>query len=458
MLKIKIKSGLILGLLAVFLLTSALSCGAPSGEEGPQKLEEINLVYWRVKDERDDFAELIDQFNQRYSHINITYRQIREEVYEETLWKAWAKDEGPDIFSIPSTWLGKYQEMISPIPLKGPIKMQREVMVGTIKKEPQVREETDNMYGLIDLKQNFVDLISEDVVVNDQIYGLPLSMDILVLYYNQDMLNNAAIPYPPATWQSFAEQVAKLVIEDREGEILQAGASLGGAENIRYLTDIISLLMLQNGTTMVQQNQAVFYEPPVEDPSYFPGIEALRFYTDFADSSKNIYTWNETLPESREAFINNKTAFYIGYYSDLPYIRTQAPKLNFGIAPVPQIAGSLKKINFADYWLETVSRKTAHPDACWAFLKFVTQPENAQYFLSKTGYPTAHKDWINAQLEDVDLAPFAQGVLTAQSWYKGKNYPLVKEAFQRMVRDVLEGSKTYLEAAQWCAQKVNLTY
>ena len=30
------------------------------------------------------------------------------------------------------------------------------------------------------------------------------------------------------------------------------------------------------------------------------------------------------------------------------------------------------------------------------------------------------------QLEDFDLAPFAIGVLTAQNWYRGKNYSLVE--------------------------------
>ncbi|MCH7759515.1 hypothetical protein IID20_04110, partial [Patescibacteria group bacterium] len=56
------------------------------------------------------------------------------------------------------------------------------------------------------------------------------------------------------------------------------------------------------------------------------------------------------------------------------------------------------------------------------------------------------------------LAPFARGVLTAQTWYRGKNYSLVEEAFQEMVESVLKGERSVKEAIKMAAQKVNLTY
>ena len=87
-----------------------------------------------------------------------------------------------------------------------------------------------------------------------------------------------------------------------------------------------------------------------------PAADAVRFYTDFADPGKEVYTWNKNMPNSLEAFILGKTAFFFGYAYHLPTIKSRAPKLNLSIVKLPQIAGN-PEINFANYWLETVSRK-----------------------------------------------------------------------------------------------------
>ena len=448
---------LVIGLVIVFLIVFGLSFRNKNKTKDTGKVEPINLVYWRVKEDSSSFSDLIKGFEKIYPYITITYKQIRPEIYEQTLWQAWAKDEGPDIFSIPSTWLGKYQDMISPCPLGAQLKMKKTIIVGKIRKKPQTITKIEKVYNLVDLKKTFIDLVPDDVVINKNIYGLPLSMDVLVLYYNKDMLNNASIANPPLTWQGFTDDVKHLTLQDKEGNFIQSGASLGGAENTRYATDILSLLMLQNGTTMIKNNQAKFDKLLAEDKTYFPGTEALRFYTDFANPSKEIYTWNKNMPDSLEAFINSKTAFFIGYYSDLSKIKKQAPKLNFDIAPVPQITGSLKKINFANYWVEAVSKKTKHPNASWVFLNYISQTKNAKTFIEKTNYPTAHRDLISQQLQDINLAPFAQEVLTAKTWYKGKDYSLVKKYFEDMIKDVLSGQKTPQESINWCAKRVSLT-
>ena len=453
---------LAISLAGIFLITSGQNCGGPSEDKGPSKLTPVNLTYWRVKEDSSSFSDLISGFQQIYPHVSITYKQLRPEVYEEELLNAWARDKGPDLFSIPSTWLGKYQDMILPIPLGAEIQMKREVIVGTFKKAVRVETKIERIYNLMELKKAFVDIVPEEILIDGNIYGLPMAMDILALYYNREMLNNAGIVHPPATWPEFIEDVRVLTFQDREGNFIQAGASLGGAENTRYGVDILSLLMLQNETPMVEGGNAAFNRPapsiPGEAP-YFPGVAALEFYTDFANPLKEIYTWNEDMPDSLDAFTGARCAFFFGYSSDLALIRALGPKLAFDITPVPQISGSLKKVNFANYWLETVSKKTAHPHEAWAFLNYISRAQNAKSFLDKVGYPTAHRDLISQQLKNIELAPFTEGVLTAKTWYHGKNYTLVEEAFKEMIKDVLLGRKeTIKEAVDWCVQKVNLTY
>jgi len=276
----------------------------------------------------------------------------------------------------------------------------------------------------------------------------------------RDILNSAGIVNPPQTWQDFVNSVNLITWQDVYGDFIQSGTALGTAKNVENLTDILSLLMMQNGTPMVnEKNQAIFNQSLPNDSSYFPGQEALRFYTGFANPyQEGIYTWNEEMDNSQEAFIQGRVGFIFGYAQDLPIVKSRAPKLNFDIAPVPQISASLKEVNYANYWVETVSRKTNYPQEAWAFILYATEAQNAKTFVERTKRPTAHRALIAQQLEDFDLAPFAKSVLTAQTWYQGKNYSLVEEAFQEMVEDVLSGEKTIRQAVDYGTQKVNLTY
>ncbi|MDD3102069.1 MAG: extracellular solute-binding protein, partial [Patescibacteria group bacterium] len=329
---------------------------------------------------------------------------------------------------------------------------------GTFKKETKVVEEKKKTPVLRELQEKYVDTVPKDVIIDNKLYGLPLSLDILVLYYNKELLNNAGIVNPPANWQEFADDVRLLTFKDKDGNFVQSGTALGGIDNVANLSDILSLLMLQNGTTMISESgQASFNRPAVDDASYFPGEEALRFYTDFATPGKEIYCWNEKMTNSLDAFIQGKTAFLFGYSDFLPTIKEKAPKLNFDIIKAPQITGSLKEVNFASYPIETISKKNTHPDESWAFLLYATEEANNKTFLEKTKHPTAIRSLIQFQLEDFDLAPFVKGVLTAQTWYQGKNYSLVEESFKEMVRNVLTGTKEIKQALDYCVQKVNLT-
>ena len=151
------------------------------------------------------------------------------------------------------------------------------------------------------------------------------------------------------------------------------------------------------------------------------------------------------------------TGKLFGYSDYLNLIKEQAPKLNFDIIKVPQISSSLKEVNYANYWLETVSKKTKHPHEAWAFVLHATEAQNAKTFVERAKRPTVHRSLIQFQLEDFDLAPFASSVLTAKTWYQGKKYSLVKEAFREMTENVLSGQKTIQEAIQYCVQRVNLT-
>lgn len=444
-------------IIAIIVLLPFLGLGCKgSGEISREELKSVTLNYWRVFDEPDDFTEIITSFRAQYPHINVTVKKIRIEEYENSLLRALAESNGPDIVSVHNTWMRQYQDTLSPLPptITLPVTEVDGRTTRTVLR-------TLTTLTLRELRNNFVDVVVDDAVMDGKIYGLPLALDTLVLYYNRTLLNQANVPTPPSTWSDFKEAVKALTLQDRNGEIVQAGVALGTGRNINRAPDILSVLMMQNGTEMASTDgRAVFNLVPqsFKDRSIIPGRDALTFYTDFASPAKEVYTWNEKMPESLNAFTSQKSAFLFGYAYHLPFIRSLAPGLDLGITKLPQISAGSKPVNFANYWLESVTKQSKYQNEAWAFVDFATSSANAKSFLERAQKPTALRSLIAEQRQDDTLINFADEVLTAQSWYRGQKPAQADEAIRAMIDQVARGEKTPEEAIDLAVQKVNETF
>ncbi|MCF7794863.1 extracellular solute-binding protein [Patescibacteria group bacterium] len=449
-----------ISLLLLFILTSGFGCKGVD-KEVQEAMQPITLEYWRVFDGPDTFKEIVDNYNKIHPFITIKYKKLRYEEYEDELLNALAEDRGPDMFSIQNTWMKKYENKIEPLPEQ--ITMAYPVEKGSIKKEviPELR--TKRTISPSQLRDVFVDVVSHDVIFDDnKIYGLPMYVDTLALYYNRDLLNNAGIATIPKYWNSeFQQSVKKLTKHDNRYGIIQSGVSLGGSDNIQRYSDILSLLMMQNGAIMLNDdNQVQFHDipPSFKADDYNPGLEALRFYTDFSNPTKEVYSWNQDLNSSMEMFISSNLALTFGYSYNLEDIKNKAPKLNFSVAKMPQIEGNPIDINFANYWVEVVSKKSDHPQEAWDFIHFATSQEQVSNYLNNTNKPTAIRSLISEQeLENPELSIFANQTLTAKSWYQGENPQAMEEIMGDMIDSVVNKESTLKEAINLAASKVQQT-
>ncbi len=87
-----------------------------------------------------------------------------------------------------------------------------------------------------------------------------------------------------------------------------------------------------------------------------------------------------------------------------------------------------------------------------------TSEDQVMKYLTLTKKPTALRSLVKQQLSDDDIAPFANQVLTAKSWYQGRD-PLVAENILReAIKMVIEGKNTIEEAINYAAQRVNQTF
>jgi len=174
-------------------------------------------------------------------------------------------------------------------------------------------------------------------------------------------------------------------------------------------------------------------------------------------------------------FSAGRLAMMFGYAYQIPLLKAQAPRINWGLTGVPHLnvngtdALGLP-VNRASYWLYTVYKNTPAPNEAWDFINFMATKTyrdeenklkyNVESYLESTQYPPALKNLISAyKTKNPELAPFADQILTADSWYRGKNYAAAIETFRQMINNVISGRvKTLGDALNSAASAVSQTY
>ncbi len=461
-LKIKIVS-------SFFLIVSLMMLSGCGCKQTTPHLYSLKLEVWGTLDEGDALNEIFENYKKINPNIaSITYKKIATDTYRKELIDALASGQGPDIFLLNNTWLSSFKDKIVPAPVA-----------------PKVVDEQK-------FRNNFVDVVASDFLENGKMYAMPLSVDSLGLYYNKDLFNQAGITSPPNNWNEFISDVRKLTHVDSFGEITQSGAAIGTAYNINRSTDVLNLIMLQNGTSMIDERGRVNFSNStiVNNQTLFPGEEALNFYTQFADSNSPNYTWNPSQHYSLDAFSEGKTAMMFNYSWHMATITDKAPKLNFAVASVPQFTNALR-VNFANYWAfavaknktpQTTSQNSTTPvsnearvNEAWLLLTYLTtKPDGsfvptstgtglgktvsanfdpAKSYLSKTGEPAARRDLIEEQKNDPRIGTFALDNLIDKSWKE--NDPISIEAiFAEMIDQINKGQSGVSDALKKASVRV----
>ncbi|KKP61250.1 MAG: Multiple sugar transport system substrate-binding protein [Candidatus Roizmanbacteria bacterium GW2011_GWA2_34_18] len=329
-----IVAGGIVFLIILVIIFKALFFGKPANKAA-------NLIYWGLWEDKEVIEPLIAAYQQKNPHIKITYQKMNPQSYREKLVsrsKAQGTEtaaiEKPDIFRFHNTWLPEIKDIVAPLPPT--------VMSG---------EEFD---------KTFYPIHKKDLKVGNYYYGLPLEIDGLVLVYNQSLFKKAGIATVPITWDDITQIVPKLTVKDRSGNLITSGIALGTASNVDHFSDIFGLLLLQNGGSLNKLDRE-------------EAAGALEIFRKFSEPPQGY--WNEGMPNSTTAFIQEKVAMIIVPSWEVLSIKSANPDIDMKVVPVPVVPGTAL-ISIASYWVEGVSRFSNNQLEAWKFLRFLTEKEN----------------------------------------------------------------------------------
>jgi multiple sugar transport system substrate-binding protein len=336
------------------------------------------IEYWGLWEPEAVYATVIADFQKLHPNVTVNYKKKSHLQYKDTLVAALKSQTPPDIFRFHNTWVPMLKGYMSPMP--------------------------SSVYSVADFKATFYPVAQKDLFFGNSYYGIPLEIDTLALYVNEDIFNQAGLSYPSSWPQEFLDTARSLTVRNG-GRIERAGAALGNAGNVTHWQDVVSLLLLQSGVD-------------VNEPSGTKAKDAFDYYTAFQNQD---FIWDETMDEAKLAFAKGNLAMFFGFSWDYFDIKVIAPALNFKIIPVPQLPD--KTVNLASYWVEGVAKNSKNQKTAWEFLKFISSKEEltklytAQAKYRGFGEPYGRVDMANLLTADPVVGVFIKQAKTAQSSY-----------------------------------------
>lgn len=380
---------------ALFLALGLLAAGCGGGGSGGGgSSKPVTLTIWDPFLNTESLQPLFDAYNQKHPNVTIVYTKKNIATYGQDLLNALASGNGPDIYSINNSWLPQYLDKATSAPA--------------------------SILSLKDYKNSFVDVAVNDFTKDGKVYGVPMSVDSLALYFNKDLLGTAGIATPPKTWAELSSDVRLLKRQDSKGYFTRSGVAMGTNSNVNRAVDILYLLMLQQGTVPYTEDARANFNGYIQKngENVNPGLAGLNYYTSFASPLSSNYNWNTKSDYSIDAFVNGRAAFLYSYSYTRATILQKAPNLNFDVAPVPQPNLDDPAVNFANYWAFVVSKQSKGQTQAWDLLKFISSKDSLDKFYAQTKLPSSRRDLIELQANDPDIGVFATANLTAKSFYK----------------------------------------
>jgi multiple sugar transport system substrate-binding protein len=211
-----------------------------------------------------------------------------------------------------------------------------------------------------------------DGMLNGKRLMMPFSKSDIVLYYNPALLGKYGIKSPPATWNQFAADCAK-VTKISNGRASQWCMTYQVDESTWYAWE-----HEWGNPVLNAKHQPAF--------ATAQGAAPLAFFANLVKKKEMVVSTTANYQDQAD-FDAGKTAFDISSSAGLYYeVQGAKPGVVVKEAPLPAgPAGQHTELYGAPFAMFNKSTP-AQQQAAWLFLKFITKPAQTAYWSMHTGY------------------------------------------------------------------------
>lgn len=289
-------------------------------------------------------------------------------------------------------------------------------------------------------RNRFIPVFLKPQEINGKTYALPIAASARALYYNKSILEKAGIGQPPSSWTELLADCAKIKA------LNQADTYCFGLQGKLIETDVYFYYALWT------------YGGSIVGPDGKSGLTsdaALKAATMYQSMIRSGYTEPSVTAYNREDVQNMFKQGHIGFMITAPFlasqIKTEAPNLSYGVAPIPV---GTREATYGVTDSIVMFDDSKHKPEAWKLLEFLFQPDWRATFTLNEGFLPVEKEVAQRPAFSEDpvlktftaLLPHAEFAPLLTGWEQAADATI--SALQRIYLGLAEPKPALDEAAQ----------
>lgn len=344
------KKAVVAGVLAVGVV--AAGCSGQSATEqqgggGGGNGSGVTISHWQHQS--DARAKIVQDFADGYDDAKIDVQNIPYESYFQKLGAALEADNGPCVFQLPANILAEFHDRgeLAPVP--------------------------ESIMSTDEIESSFTPASIELLKIDDEYYALPTDVQTLMLFYNDDLFEEAGLDPSEdfATWDDLVAAAEKLTKTSGD-KMTQAGIDISASPYQWYYS--APTLAYPEGL-VADETGDVEYD---SEPGYQAWDRLTSLVTDDAVDDPEFLAEQSKFGIGK-AGMTFKEFTFTGVYT------LTAPDLNFSVHVAPPVTDDAAAPVASTSWSYAVSADCADQDAAWKWVAHLTSEESQKVWIEGGG-------------------------------------------------------------------------
>jgi multiple sugar transport system substrate-binding protein len=398
--------------------------------------QEVGIVVMWGTLPNEEFIKLYEYLqSEKRIEQTVDYKYIEPAQFDNVFTTALAEGIGPDLILITDDKLVKHEKKI--------FQVSYEVY-------------TERFF-----KDTFIE--AGEIFTDEKgVFAFPFLVDPIVMYWNRASFTEKGLSQPPKYWDELLTLAPKLIETEPDLSIKKSAVAMGEYGNVNNAKSLITTLLMQAGNRIITRNITNESGMPLFsvilddklDYAVSPSQAAVNFYTQFANPSRTVYSWNRSLSNSLDSFVTGDVAMYFGFASEFSTIRQKNPNLNFDVAVIPQ-SRSGTRATYGRTLAIAIPKTTPNVERAFAFIRNLTDRDVISFVSDSLFLPPVRRDLLSVRPGNAFMQTFHDSALISKNVYDF-NPEETDAIFKRMIESVVSGRMTTSEAVLRASGEIDL--
>ena len=373
-------------ILAWALMLQLSGCGKPYEQLEPEPMTLSLWYYWDGYTARHRLLEIVNEFNDTHEDIQVSAKYVPDEDFKKRLALAIADGKAPDLAIVDSSDV-RYYDKMNPLA---------------------------DMSAYMDEAEYLDAALASCRNEDGRILGLPLGLNCLAFYYNEDILEEKHIQ-PPENLDEFVRAAVRIT----DGTVF--GCAFPSLQSEESIFCFLPILWAMGGNVTDIDSEA--------------GRQAFDFFRRLArHRGMSHRTVNMTLSDITKEFAKGNIAMMFCTSGREAELQKANPQLNFKVMPIPTGQKPLTIIGGEVLTVLSDEKKQQATE----FVRFLAEPKRIEAYLGDMMYLSPRKDILKLQTEQYpDMKRYAEYLETGRGREFTPYWPEISLAITDVINQVI---------------------